>query len=101
MADLLLKDVSEDDILLLADAALKAGRVGVAEALYRRLIGERPVLPQLRARLEMCLHPGANTLPMLDALQALERIEPTSVFVGEGLATWLKLPPFMDNARFL
>src|SRR5688500_6177549 len=100
MADLLLKDVSNEDVLLLADAALKAGRLGVAEALYRRLIADRPALPQLRTRLEFTLHPGPMTLPMLAALQALEGIEPSSVFVGDGLATWLKLPPFMDNARF-
>lgn len=101
MTDITLRNVSAKHLTLLGDAALKAGDVALAQALYRRLVEATPDSPQAHARLGLTLRPTARAQIMIDALTTLERVGNAHVFVGEGIATWLKIPAFVRDPKFM
>ena len=96
-------DLPADQLLALGDAALRKGDAELAESLYRASIAAAGggAGPALHARLGLTRKPNRRTLPMLSALETLQRIDPRNSFVGDGLATWFKTPPFAEDARFL
>jgi hypothetical protein len=102
LSDLTLKDPTPELLTAFGDAALKLGHVESAGAIYRAALRRGAgAVTALRARIGMTLTPNVRTLPQLAALQALEEIDPRTAFIGEGLATWMKSPPFARSRRFM
>jgi O-methyltransferase len=101
MTDVTLKDLTPQQMLAIADAAYRAGNSRVALDLYRSLRRWNPANPNILSRLILCRYATSRAPIMLDALCELERMSPASVYIGEGIATWLKRPPFMEDPRFL
>lgn len=101
LVNVLLKGLSREQLRAVADAAIEAGNLDVAKQLYRALATQAPRNPNYRARVSLTQHPKPRTQSAIKALRALEQITANTVYVGEGIATWLKLPPFMDDQRFL
>jgi hypothetical protein len=105
MADITLSNVSTAQLAFLGDAALRAGDVGLARGFYQNLVRRSPGSPQAHARLGLTQRPTGRAIPMLDVLTTLERISHGSgsigIFVGEGIATWLKQPAFIGDPRFM
>lgn len=100
MAEVTLRNISATTLMALGDAALKVGDIGIAKGLYGFAVQHAPQSPRARARLGLTLRPTPRAPQLLDAITALEQITP-HVFVGEGIATWLKQPAFMLDEKFL
>jgi O-methyltransferase len=101
MTDITLQGLSARQLAYLGDAALTAGDAHVAKGFYQRLVRAAPS-PQAHSRLGLTLRPNARTSAMLGLIQSLEAAMPgAAVFVGEGIATWLKNPVFAADQRFL
>src|SRR6476646_8635851 len=99
--DLKLDGVSSEQIMLMADALALAGYVPGARNLYATALrGERGALLRLRLRLRMGLlqSPSVRTPELMRLMKQLEAQHP-QVFVGEGIATWQKTLPFLDDER--
>lgn len=102
MTDVTLKNMSPAHLAALGDAAMSVGDVALAQVLYRQLVRLDPTSPQALARLGFTLRPTSRAKLMLEVLKSLESLGPqVKVFVGEGIATWLKQPAFMNDAKFL
>jgi len=101
MTSITLNDVTAKHLIVLGDAALRSGDTGLAQALYRRLVQAAPNWPQAHARLGLTLRPTARAKIMLEALIKLEEVPNANVFVGEGIATWLKTPAFIRDEKFM
>src|SRR5688572_27867081 len=101
MTNITLQGLSARHLAYLGDAALNAGDASMAQGFYRRLVQLAPSA-QAHARLGLSLRPNARTRTMLELIQTLEAAMPgAAVFVGEGLATWLKDPVFAADPKFL
>jgi hypothetical protein len=102
LSDLTIKEPTPEVLMAFGDAALKLGQVAAAAGLYRAAMkrAEGLFLP-LRARIGLTETPNNRTLNHLAALQTLETVEPRTAFVGDGLATWMKAPPFSRDRRFM
>lgn len=86
--------------------------VAIAEALARRGSTERafrlladslstvPARTDIRVRRGIAARPTARIGVMLDIMAALKEF-PTTGFVSDGLATWMKILPFFEDSRFL
>ena len=101
--NLKLDGVTSEQIMLMADALALAGYVPGARNLYTTaLAGERNARLRLRLRLRMGLlqSPNARTPDLMRLLKQLEA-QNAQVFVGEGIATWQKTLPFLDDERFM
>jgi O-methyltransferase len=101
MVDITLQGLSPRQLAQLGDAALEGGDVKLAHGLYRKLVELAPHAAQAHARLGLTLRPNSRTLTMLKVLKALDAIPNAQIFAGEGLATWLKTPPFIGDAKFM
>jgi O-methyltransferase len=101
MTDLTLTNLTPRQLASLGDAALRNGDVAMAKTLYQHLVKLDPASTQSQARLGLTLSPTRRTLAMLEALTALEKIPGGQAYVGEGIATWLKLPAFVQDPRFM
>lgn len=102
MSDVVLKDMTAQQLAAFGDAALRTGSAQMAGQLYRAAVqsaGSKASLA-LRSRVDIARQTSNRTLPMLDALQALQRVD-EAAFVGDGLATWLKPTPFAGDARYM
>jgi hypothetical protein len=102
MSDLTLKNMTVRQLVAFGDAALQAGNPDMAAQLYRTAIRDAGAVPpaSYTSRLGMAQTANRRTLSTLEALQALQKIDP-NVFIGDGLATWLKTTPFGSDARFM
>jgi O-methyltransferase len=101
MTNITLQGLTSAQLIVLGDAALKAGDVALARGLYRNLVKVAPHAPQAQARYGLTIRPHRRTVTMLDALKALEAIPNANVFIGEGIATWLKDPAFIADDKFM
>lgn len=101
MTEITLKGLSPRQIALMGDAALRGGDLALARGLYRNLVRAAPRSAAAQVRYGLTQRPNRRTPVMLDVLNALEAIPNASIFIGEGLATWLKNPPFLADARFM
>jgi len=101
MVDVTLKGLSPKQLIALGDAAFQNGDAKLAEGLYRQVVRLAPNYVPGQARLGLTARPNARSLKMLDILKTLEGIPGSNAYVGEGLATWLKTPPFISDARFM
>ena len=89
-------------MLAIADALLARGSVGLAAQVYG--IGARATAdPAMRTRFSirsgLPTNPNASTLPLLEILQLVEKID-NRAFIGDGIATWMKHHSFMEDERF-
>lgn len=96
----MLRNISAATLMKLGDAALMAGDVAVAKGLYRNAVNADPTALRAHARVGLTLRPTRRAPQMLEALVALEQLT-GHVFVGEGIATWLKHPAFAQDRRFM
>ncbi len=101
MVDLTLHNLSLAQLAALGDAAFKQGDMGLAQGLYRRLVAEQPRSPSAQARLGLTLRPTSRSRVMLDVLTTLEGIPNANPFIGDGIATWMKQPAFIQDPRFM
>lgn len=102
MSEHLLKNATAVQLAVFGDAALRLGQADVALELYRAAAGRLKAVPlSLQSRIGLALAPNEKTLAGLEALVALEKSTPQTVFVGQGLATWMKAPPFAQDPRFM
>jgi hypothetical protein len=99
--DITLRNLNAEQLAVLGDAAMRKGYVQLAAGLYRHLVKLAPQSPQAHTRLGLTKTPGARTLKMLEVLNILEQHQGSHTFVGDGIATWLKTPPFTSDARFM
>jgi hypothetical protein len=86
----------------MGDGLMKAGHTAIAAQLYATALKSAP--PQsrngIRVRQGLALARTASAVKLHGVLLKLEELN-ENVFVGEGLATWLKTLPFMEDARFV
>jgi hypothetical protein len=101
MVDLTLQNLSPQMVLALGDAALQKGEAKLAQWLYRHVVQAAPGFVGGHARLGLTARPTTRTLAMLEVLQKLEGLRGANAYVGEGIATWMKTPPFIADARFM
>ena len=102
MADLTLQNISVKQLTFLGDAALRAGDIVLARGFYSRLVQQAPGLPQAHARLGLTIRPTSRAAAMLQVITAIEETVPSAlVFAGEGIATWLKQPAFIQDPKFM
>jgi hypothetical protein len=99
--DLTLKNLDARHLTAFGDAALKAGDLQMARGFYRKLVQLEPESPSARARLGLVRRPNKRVLETLEILQAVEGIPNSNGYVGEGIATWLKIPAFTRDGRFM
>lgn len=100
MADITLSGLTVKQIAYLGDAAMAAGDYTLARGLYGSLIRRAPNWVSAHTRRGLAQRPAPRTAAMLEVLKALEP-HSKSVFVGDGLATWMKDPPFITDTRFM
>lgn len=102
MVDITLTNVSPGQCLAIGDGLLQAGLHKAALQIYRKGL---PVAKgvQRRALLNRVILAGRPTPRTAAAFAMLRKLEDTSqdVFLGDGLATWLKTTPFFDDDRFM
>ncbi|MBL8770413.1 MAG: class I SAM-dependent methyltransferase [Phenylobacterium sp.] len=103
MTDISIAGLGAAKLVVMADGLLKLGDIETAKALYRAALPKAS--PQLQRRIHIRLgvaHKVDNRLvPTFKALDDLEAIPNANVFIGDGLATWLKALPFFEDQRFL
>ena len=101
MSSVLLTNVSPARLLMLGDAAFASYDSDLALYLYNAALkaGDQTLDLRLKLRAGLARKPNPRSLTALAGLQALENVMP--VFVGEGLATWGKNLPFMEDQKFL
>ncbi|MET0273047.1 MAG: TylF/MycF/NovP-related O-methyltransferase [Phenylobacterium sp.] len=103
MSELIFSNVSVQQLVAFGDAALRMGSFKTAAQLYRLAVkrsGGAATVSDL-ARVDLARVNNSRILPMLDVMQALHQVDPRNVFVGDGLATWLKPTPFGSDARYM
>lgn len=99
MADLTLNDVSPEVLVRLGDEAIRAGQYRLARTLFQSAWAERPEIPTA-SRLGLLQTVNlAETPKLFEVLKSAEAAGPNA-FVGSGLATWQKMVPGMEDARF-
>ncbi|MBL8553898.1 MAG: class I SAM-dependent methyltransferase [Phenylobacterium sp.] len=101
MADITIKDATPEQLAMLGDAAFKAGNLGLARGFYGALARAQPGAVGPMVRQGMTHRPNARRPKLLEVLQLLESVPGAQAFVGEGIATWFKNPPFAADAKFM
>src|SRR5436189_1826153 len=95
--------LSSGQLLAMADGLVASGNLGLAKQLYE-VGGREATDPDIRRRFGLRLGLLTNASPGTPSLvrvaKELESLD-TSVFVGDGLATWMKTAPFDEDERFL
>lgn len=84
-----------------ADSALRAGVPDIAGRIYALLKEKAPGEAHIQTRHGLARNVNRRTAVMLDVLETIEVISPRKPFVSDGLATWLKTLPFLDDERFM
>lgn len=105
MHQLTIQDLTTEDALAMGDGLVLAGSAGLAQRIYAWALG-RERRPEARYRLYMRLGlartANPRTVGLMEMLHQLEAAYPAfPVFISEGMATWLKTVPFLDDERFL
>ena len=102
MASLTLQDPTAANLIAMADGLMRVGQVRMAEELYA--VALKTAGPAERKRLlvrhGLAASRTKRAKDLHGALLALETLA-DEVFVGEGLATWLKTTPFLEDPRFV
>jgi O-methyltransferase len=101
VTDLTLRDLTPEQLAILGDAALRNGHIGLARGFYRNLVRLMPRSPQAHTRLGLTRTLSQRTPKLLEVLNVMEKVVGSNAFVGDGIATWLKSPPFIVDERFM
>lgn len=104
MPDLMLQQLSSEQVILMGDGLLAGGHFAVAKSIYASALRQENRLLmryRLRLRIGMAATPQAMSIELLKRMQELEATQPPPVFVGAGMSTWLKTVPFLDDERFM
>jgi hypothetical protein len=103
VARVVLENIEAEQLIMLGDAAFQDGNLALARALYLKGLSAAGGVagPALYARLGMAAGGNSRSQRTFKALLALQEVERRSLFIGDGLATWMKTPPFTEDARFL
>jgi len=100
MQEIILRNLSPGRLLMLGDTALLTRDAELALGFYNAAlrVDDGVLELRLRSRIGLARNPNLRTLTMLEALQALDGMG--NIFMGEGLVTWNKTLPFMDDEKF-
>jgi hypothetical protein len=104
LAGITIEEVSVEQLVSMADGLTAASQPTLAAQLYAVALKRAPasMRPKIRVRLGLARTPSRRTASTLEVLRELERLNAVGQpFVGDGLATWLKIQPFADDGRFL
>lgn len=96
----MLENLTVGETLGMAEGLMRRGSYKRALTLLQAALDTLPGRADIRLRRGLAAVPGKRTGMMMDVLGALDS-ERNTAFVGEGLATWLKIQPFLDDPRFL
>jgi len=99
MADITLKDLGPDMLVRLGEEFLRAGNHAVARGLFQAAWQEGSHTTSTASRIGLLAQPTASTAKLLETLQLVEQIG-SDAFVGDGLATWNKTVPSLEDPRF-
>lgn len=102
MVDINLTNVSAGQCLAIGDGLLQAGLYKAAVQIYRKGLSAANGV-QRHALLNRMILAGRPTPRTAAAFAVLRQLEDSSrdVFLGDGIATWLKTTPFFDDDRFM
>lgn len=102
MPDLTFSKLTAVQALAMADGLIRAGQWKAAAGILDNMLPHARGVERraMLNRLVLLRSPSNRTGMMFDLLQTLEEPHP-DVFVGDGLATWMKSAPFMGDSRFL
>lgn len=102
MINLTLKDLTPANLSDMADGLMRVGEARMAADLYA--VALKSASPSERKRLlvrhGLAASRTKRAKDLHGALSALETLA-DDVFIGEGLATWLKTTPFLEDPRFV
>lgn len=99
--NLTLENLTLAELLAMADGFLRQGNLRRAAELYALASPlPDPNRQDILVRRGIATHPVATTGMILQVLDALAAV-PQSAFVSDGLATWNKILPFLEDPRFV
>lgn len=103
MTNLSLAQLSAGQLVVMADGLLRAGDTKTARTLYRAALPKAPadMRDRIRVRIGLATQKDRRLVPTFEVLTAVEKLGGQGFFVGDGLATWLKTVPFLEDARFM
>ena len=103
MSEVTIAELSAGQLVVMGDSLLRAGDVVGAQRIYQAAMPKAGGALRRRIHIRLGIaHKQDNRLVQTcDVLKALEAIQPNNIFVGDGLATWLKALPFFEDARFI
>jgi hypothetical protein len=106
MAKVIFDEVTPEQLTGLADMALRMGDHRLAHSIYvaqAKLEADSTGAhsPQINSRISLARGPRRRSVEMLDVLNAVQVLDPKNSFVGEGMATWSKAAPFIEDERFM
>lgn len=101
MADIDLRGLTARQLEVMGDAALLEGHPNMARVFYRQLVKMAPRSAKAHSRLGLTVRATPRSQIMLEVLKTLEKGKEDPIYVGSGLATWRKNPPFAADAKFL
>lgn len=103
MADFTFKDVTAAQLVVMGDGFLRVGDVGTARKLYEAALRQphAGLAERIQIRIGLTVKRDSRLKTTFDVLNSLETQWNRNVFVGDGLATWLKRLPFLEDPRFV
>jgi O-methyltransferase len=96
----ILDDLTVGETVAIADALARRGSHARAHQLLRSALQTVPARLDIRVRRGIVASPTVRTNVLLDLMDALKSFQ-TSAFVSEGMATWMKILPFLEDVRFM
>jgi hypothetical protein len=93
-------DLTVGETVAIAEALVRRGSYPRAVQLLTAALSTIPSRVDIRVRRGLAATPTPRTKMMLDVLQALEPQRATA-FVSDGMATWMKVLPFLEDPRFV
>ena len=103
MSELTFKNPTPAMLMAMADGLIRTGQFAAATEMYAIAL-RSPASPHERNRLlvrqGLAAVRNVRSQDLHSKIQALEELGP-NVYVGEGMATWMKTLPFFDDPRFV
>jgi len=96
----ILEDLTVGETLAMAEALCRRGSIARAYSLLANALATLPDRTDIRVRKGIAAAASSRTGAMLDIMAALKEF-PTTGYVSDGLATWMKILPFFEDPRFM
>lgn len=103
MSNLVLSDLTLGHLLAIGDGLVAAGNYALARQVFEVGIrrADNPIArARFRTRAGLAAQPKTGTQALVRVSHELEVLNP-DVFVADGMATWGKSTPFLDDERFV